>query len=440
MANNKHLTLEQRKKIATMLDEHSTFARIAATLEKHPSTIAKEVKNHSVTVKNGTVAHRYNACRHRFTCEIRRPLPCGTCHSLKRYRLCRSCGMCNGLCDKFEKDNCRTLLKPPYVCNGCKYMFDCTLEKKFYKPEPAQAEYKELLSESRTGITVSEDDVARIEEIMAPLVKQRQSIHHICTHNQDELMVSERSLYRLVDDGLFSFRNIDLPRKVRYKARKKKRPMKVDRTCRVGRDWQAYLKKMEEDPDTAVVQIDSVEGKKGGAVLLTVHFVKSEFMLAFYREHNDSRSVTDIFNALYELLGPADFRKIFPLLLADNGSEFSNPAAIEFTEEGERRTQVYYCDPNAPHQKGSAERNHEFIRYFIPKGKDISAYDQVRISLMMDHINSYSRGSLGDKCPYDVFRFLYGSEILNKLGCRRIQPNKVTLDSSVFKEAGHHDV
>ena len=66
MAKNKHLTLEQRKKIAAMLDEHSTFAQIAATLEKHPSTIAKEVKNHSVTVKNGTVAHRYNACRHRF--------------------------------------------------------------------------------------------------------------------------------------------------------------------------------------------------------------------------------------------------------------------------------------------------------------------------------------------------------------------------------------
>ena len=103
-----------------------------------------------------------------------------------------------------------------------------------------------------------------------------------------------------------------------------------------GRQGLAGLpEKMEEDPDTAVVQIDSVEGKKGGAVLLTVHFVKPEFMLAFYREHNDSRSVTDIFNALYELLGLADFRKIFPLLLADNGSEFSNPSSIELTEEGD---------------------------------------------------------------------------------------------------------
>ena len=185
--------------------------------------------------------------------------------------------------------------------------------------------------------------------------------------------------------------------------------------------------------------MDSVEGKKGGAVLLTLHFVKSEFMLAFYREHNDSRSVTDIFNDLYEKLGPDDFKKIFPLLLGDNGSEFSNPAAIETTKEGEQRTQVFYCDPNAPQQKGSAERNHEFIRCFLPKGKDFSIYDQEHISLMMDHINSYSRGSLGNKCPYEMFGFLYGRHILEKLGCRRIPPKEVTLNSSVFKEVSHHD-
>ena len=200
------------------------------------------------------------------------------------------------------------------------------------------------------------------------------------------------------------------------------------------------MKRLEEEPDIAVVQMDSVEGKKGGAVLLTIHFVKAELMLAFYREYNDSRSVTDIFNDLYRRLGKDDFKKIFPLLLADNGSEFSNPKAIEFTEDGERRTFVYYCDPNASQQKGSAERNHEFIRYFLPKGKDFTGYEQKHISLMMDHTNSYSRGSLGDKTPYEVFEFLYGREILDKLGCHRIQPNDVTLDSSIFKEVDKSDL
>ena len=70
---------------------------------------------------------------------------------------------------------------------------------------------------------------------------------------------------------------------------KKKRVFKVDMACRIGREWQSYLKRLEEEPDIAVVQMDSVEGKKGGAVLIKIHFVKAELMLDFYREYNESR-------------------------------------------------------------------------------------------------------------------------------------------------------
>jgi len=149
---------------------------------------------------------------------------------------------------------------------------------------------------------------------------------------------------------------------------------------------------MNDHPDTPVTQLDSVEGKKGGKVLLTIHFVKAGLMLAFLRGHNDSQSVINIFDALYLELRPDRFMNIFKLCLADNGTEFSNPKAIEFDKQGDRRTQLFYCDPGAPYQKGSAERNHGFIRYFIPKGKDISSYSQADISLMMDHIKFLWQG------------------------------------------------
>jgi hypothetical protein len=101
---------------------------------------------------------------------------------------------------------------------------------------------------------------------------------------------------------------------------------------------------------------------------------------------------------------------------------------------------MFYCDPQASYQKGSAERNHEFIRMFIPKGKSLDGFTQADISLMMDHINSYTRESLGDKSPYDMFEFLYGSEALDLLGCHRISPNDVTLNRSIFrKENGDDD-
>ncbi len=132
--------------------------------------------------------------------------------------------------------------------------------------------------------------------------------------------------------------------------------------------------------------------------------------------------------------------RIFKVCLADNGSEFSNPAAIEFDKDGLRRTRIFYCDPNAPFQKGSAERNHEFIRLFIQKGKDMAPYSQADISSMMDHINSYARESLADKCPYDVFSYLYGDTVLNLLGCRTIEPAKVTLNNSIFRKEADHEI
>ena len=141
-----------------------------------------------------------------------------------------------------------------------------------------------------------------------------------------------------------------------------------------------------------------------------------------------------MFELLYQLLGRERFSNIFQLCLADNGSEFSNPGRIEFAPDGQQRTHMFFCDPQAPYQKGSAERNHEFIRYFIPKGTDMGQYTQDDITLMMNHINSYSRASLGNKCPYDVFRFLYGDDLLKLLGCTTIPAQQVTLNRSVFRK------
>ena len=177
-------------------------------------------------------------------------------------------------------------------------------------------------------------------------------------------MVSESTMYRLIDYGLFDAKNIDLPRKVRYARRKKKKVYKVDKSCRLGRTYADYQLYIREHPDLPVTQIDSVEGRKGGKVLLTIHFVKAEFMLAYLRDHNDSQSVIDVFEQLYFELRPDRFMSLMPVLLGDNGSEFSNPKALESDRQGNHRTKVFYCDTSAPHQKGSAERNHEFIRMF----------------------------------------------------------------------------
>lgn len=432
MANNKHLTLEDRSTIEAMLNDRASFKAVAAALDKDPSTISKEVRSHLVFRRVGAVHLNYNSCALRFQCP--KSHICTPCHSQRKYSLCRRCSMCNAFCKDFQKETCSSLSRPPYVCNGCSRRCSCSLEKRFYYAQDAQKEYRLVLSESRSGISLSEDEVMHLDRIVTPLVRQKQSPHHICVTNRDSIMVSERTIYRLIDSRIISAMNMELPRKVRYSARKQTVHAKVDRACRIGRDHDCFITYMEEHPGLPVTQLDSVEGKKGGKALLTIHFVKAELMLAFLRDHNDSQSVIDIFERLYMELRPDRFMEIFKVCLADNGSEFSNPKAIEYDRQGNPRTRVFYCAPSAPYQKGSAERNHEFIRMFIPKGSDMDRFTQADISLMMDHINSYSRKSLGDKCPYEMFEFLYGREILGLLECHRIPPQEVALDRSVFRK------
>ena len=438
MSNNKHLTLDERNTIESMLKHKTSFKEIADTLDKHPSTISKEIRSHLLVERTGGKYTNYNACSLRFDCKKTRI--CTNCHAHRRYKLCKSCALCNSFCKDVKHMQCTKLSKPPYVCNHCQNRFSCTLEKHFYNALSANKEYLDILSEVRTGISLSEEEVRYLDEFISPLVRQKQSPHHICVNNKDSIMVSERTIYRLIDSCAFSARNIDLPRKVRFKARKKTVHMKIDRKCRIGRTFEHFSNYLKKYPDTPITQLDSVEGQKGGKVLLTIHFVNAEFMLAFLREYNDSKSVIDIFEYLYNRLKPEHFLKLFKLCLTDNGSEFSNPNAIEFDKQGNRRTRMFYCNPSAPYQKGSAERNHEFIRYFIPKGTDISLYSQTDISLMMNHINSYTRGSLGDKCPYEMFEFLYGKDILDLLECHKIPPLDVTLNKSIFRKEVRHDL
>ena len=432
MKKNKHLTLLDRTIIEEMLNTKQRIAVIAKRICKDPTTVAKEIRNHITIKRNGIPGKNYNNCKHQIRC--RKTCLCMPCNAPRRFSSCHYCSMCNKVCPEFEPQACARLAKSPHVCNGCGKHGECNLEKRLYIASKAHNEYRAMLSEARSGISYTEDELKALDSVISPLIKQNQSPHHICVTNSDSLMVSERTVYRLIDSNLISARNLDLPRRVRFKPRKKAKPFKVDKSCRIDRNYGCFLKYMNAYPDTPIVQLDSVEGKKGGKVLLTVHFVNCEMMLAFLRDANTAKSVEDIFDSLYRDLGRERFCSIFPLLLADNGSEFSNPARIEFGDDCLRRTRVFYCNPNAPYQKGSAERNHEFIRSFIPKGKDLSPFSQEDITLMMNHINSYCRASLGNKAPYDVFRFLYGNDLLNLLGCTTIPAQQVTLNKSVFRK------
>ena len=433
MNKQKHLNLESRIIIETKLNEGESFKAIGRLLNKDCTTISKEVKNHISFEKSGAYGKAFNDCLLAFQHECFAQRVCQECTSRKN-RFCWSCGKCSSSCILYEKYVCPKLSKPPYVCNGCPQRNKCSLEKRLYKASYAQKEYELVRRESRSGFALSESELRQIDDIVSPLLIKGQSLHHIAVHHADELMKSERTLYAYINSGLFTARNMDMPRTVRMRPRKNvSKNLKVDKACRLGRDFSCFQAYMQEHPDLSIRQIDSVEGSKGSAVLLTIHFVEQGLQLAFLRQHNDSQSVIDIFNRLYLELRPDIFIELFPVLLADNGSEFSNPAAIESDMQGNPRTKMFYCDPSAPYQKGSCENNHEMIRRIIPKGEDIGQYTQEQIDLMMSHINSYARKKLGNKSPYEIFEFQYGKELLDIFHLQKIPADEIILSPELLK-------
>ena len=248
-------------------------------------------------------------------------------------------------------------------------------------------------------------------------------------------MVSDKTLYSYIAMNLFEASVTDLLRKVKMKPRRIKTGPKVERACRNGRDYRDFLLFVGEFPDTAVVQMDTVIGKKGGGekCLLTIHFPNSHFMSAFIRDANTARSVTDVFDGLKSMLGFNRFEEIFRVILTDNGSEFSNPSAIEADEDGLLWTRIFYCDPNRAYQKGSIEANHRFLRMIFPKGRSLNPFSQEDVNLAMSHINSYARKSLGGLSPFNVFTRMYGNRIPRLLGIRLIDACEINLTPSLFK-------
>ena len=425
--NQKHLTLEDRNYIEQALNQNITFTEMGKYLQKDPTTISKEIKKHRIRKEGNSIHVGFNHCSKRYSCHKKRI--CSTRCS----RECRTCKECNKVCSEFDEGLCKRIVYTPFTCNGCENKAGCRLTKYFYKALPSFNSYKTTLSESRQGINMSELELCSLDKIISPLVKQGQSISHI--HKTHDISCSKATLYNYLDKHCFSIGPLDLPRKVKLKKRKSQKKSEPRKTeARNGRTYEDFKLFVEKHPELPIVEMDTVEGKKGGKVLLTLLFRSSRLMLAFILNMKTQNEVLKVFNYLESILGNDLFEKTFPVILTDNGTEFSAPLELEFNIEGIGRTRIFYCNPTASYQKGMIEKNHEFIRYVIPKGTSMDDFNQNDITKMINHINSLARESLNWSTPYDLANLLVGKEVLKKLNLKKISPNEIQLNTKLLKK------
>ena len=419
-----HLTIKERLKIEHWLNEGRNFQEIADFLEKARSTIVREVRKHRKESREAGYNRIPNCCIHRRQCKLKH-----VCMRARCYRQCSTCSLCNEYCSQFQEERCAKLEEPPYVCNGCRKKNQCTLKKQYYVHDSADRDYRKLLVESRSGANITEEERQFLSEQIHRGIQKGQSVHHILETEKDQFTIGEKTVYRYINAGLLRTKRGDMPRSCMVKPRRRK-PIehKIDKKCRIGRTYADFEAFRNENPDLPVVEMDSVIGRPGGKTLLTMQFNSCGMMLLFLRQRNTSQSVIDVFNELEQSLGFDCFRMLFPVILTDNGPEFSNPTALEVSPFcAQLRTRIFYCDPYSAYQKSHVENNHLILRRILEKRTSFNDLEQSDMARVMSHMGSLFRKTFNNVPSITLFETIYGKEVLNKLGVSLIAPQNVIL-------------
>lgn len=151
-------------------------------------------------------------------------------------------------------------------------------------------------------------------------------------------------------------------------------------------------------------------------------------MFGFLRDSNSSSSVIAIFNNLKITLGEDLFSKLFPVILTDRGTEFSDSRAIEMSLDGKRQlTHVFYCNAMNSNQKTEVERCHADFRRIVPKGTSVNSFSQDDIQKAFGHVAAIPRQQYFDKTASQLFITIYGEDTFNKLGGVLVSPKDTNL-------------
>lgn len=428
--NGKHLTLDERITIQSLLDKGVSPLQISKDLNKSPSTITREIHKHMVTT------HEVNKCEHFLVC--RKMHICGLSYCKL---ICKNCnkGYCGPKCSNYQPFECRRSNKSFHICNECEYYKQCPLEKNIYKAAEANKDYKDKLVNSRVGFDLSEEEIETIDKLASPLIKSGHSPYAVTKEVGEKLPCSESTLYRLIDQSKLSARNIDLSESVTRRQRKhhklnNKDAYSIPSKAKVGHLYEDYLDYIKDHP--VCPQMDCVEGKQNeNATLLTLHWPKEHMQLYFIMDKQTSKNVVATLDKIEETIGTALFVEMFPAILTDNGHEFADIEGMERSclHPGQKRTYIYFCEPNRSDEKGAAERNHKLLRRIVPKGSSLEVITQVEATLITNHVNSYVRKALGGICPYDEAMEKYDEDFFILLGLERIKSSEVIMTPDLLK-------
>lgn len=380
----KRLSFEERMIILASIYKGFSISKIASMMHRSKSTISRELSRNSITKKGST---------------------------------------------SFKCSNIDKLI----VCNKCPKKSYCSLQKKFYDCEKAETNAKIRNQVSRSIPKLPKEAIKVIDDIVSDGVKLGQSLHHIYISNPVlQTICAERTIRRLCYDEHLSVRPHQLRRYVTYKhsyIEDSKKALKLkDFTKVIGRTYKDYLEYSNKHKRLTVVQFDSVIGERTDKkAILTLTWKEYNFQMGILIDKSNPESVNHHLKKLFKRFTNDEIRKLFQVCICDNGIEFSRFYDLEEDENHERRLRTFYTRPYRSTDKAECERNHEFIRYFYPKGHTLDEITQEELNDMFSNINSYVRASKDNKTPYELMIKRFGKDLVNKLDIYKVAKTKVRL-------------
>lgn len=431
---SKHFTEQERADLLNAILLGKNRDEIAKLLGKSKAAITYELNNNRFLKENKKYR---NNCGIQDECE--KKSLCKDCYN----GLCKFCThrSCNSICVNYTKEpQCKRVKKFPLICNGCPSFGNCHKNKFIYEANSAHTNSQKTLISSRSHYQFSDVEIAKINAFAAPLIKNGISpdiIVNQLNNNPEMPSISLTTFYRFINERAFSFINLDLKRKVRYKPRKKSQKLIIleQKDFKVGRYYENFLAEITDHPYLDVRELDTVEGTKGTSAVMTLLQRKTNFMLIFKIASICSDEINHVFEKIKKFLTPEIFRDAFPIILTDNGKEFICPEVIETdTFTGERLIKLFFCEPRHSEQKGKIEKNHEHFREIVPKGVCMDGVDQTKINLISLHVNSYPRRILNMESPLKIAISILNKKVLllNRLE-KPLEINKIILKPDLLK-------
>lgn len=400
------LTRHERQAIERMLDRGKGCREIAREIGRAPSTVANEVE------------------RHRFVTSPRalrgEPAP--------------AAGELAAACPR--------LGSWPRCCNGCakRRGYGCNRRPRvFYDARMAQRAADAELSEARRGIDETEPSAAAKLEAIRDGLRRGLSPEQIAA-TRPELGLAASTIYRWVDAGYAEMTNMELRRKVGYRPRRKSAPAGAGRHSR--RRSHAEFGALPGDARAGAWEMDTVVGRASdSARLLTLYHRPTGFQLAIPVPDGTCASTLAGLGLVRAALGPEGMRRVFRLVLTDNGPELADEGGIAaLSGELPGETRLFYCDPRRADQKGGCERNHVEIRKLLPEGRGVS-FDRLTradAALVMSQVNSEPRGRLAWRSPAEMLLAALGEDaraLMDAFGVELLEPAELDLTAGCVERA-----